>query len=187
MDDVRVLGRNVRRIRTERQLSLGALAAEAGLAKQTLANLEGGSGNPTVETLLAVARALGVGVTWLLTEWGSPVLVQRRADAAWEDVTTSRRRRTLDQIFGTGQVSTALVEVTSGQERSAALSPGALQHAYVISGSVLAGPAEDVQALEAGDFIRFPGDVPHVLCASTGTALLHLVTTLPQAQQFSPG
>jgi len=52
-----LLGRNVRRIRGERQMSLGALARQAGLAKQTLANLESGTGNPTVETLLAVAGA----------------------------------------------------------------------------------------------------------------------------------
>jgi transcriptional regulator with XRE-family HTH domain len=36
--------------------------------KKTLANLENGNGNPTIETLFAVACAFGVGVTWLLSE-----------------------------------------------------------------------------------------------------------------------
>jgi transcriptional regulator with XRE-family HTH domain len=186
VDDVGVLGRNVRRIRQEHRLSLGGLAARAGVAKQTLANLEGGSGNPTVETLLAVARALGVGVNWLVTEWGSPVLVRRRTAGAWEPV-PGGRRRTLDQIFGSGHVLTALLELTPGPEQvSPAQGPGTLQHAFVVSGAVLAGPVGDVHELRDGDFIRFPGDLPHVLRALGGDAVVHLVTTVPQVQQFSP-
>jgi transcriptional regulator with XRE-family HTH domain len=111
MSDVGVVDRNVRRLRTERQLSIGALATRAGLAKQTLANLESGRGNPTVETLLAVSRALGVGATWLLTEWGSPVVVHRADGAGWTEG-TGGRRRDLDQIFGTGQVLSSLLQLT---------------------------------------------------------------------------
>src|SRR3954447_22889031 len=113
---VGVVGRNVRRLRTERPLSLGAVAAQAGLAKQTLANLESGRGNPTVETLLAVSRALGVGATWLLAEWGSPVVVQRAGDAAWVDHPGGRRRE-LDEIVGTGEVVTGVVEPAPRRRR----------------------------------------------------------------------
>ena len=186
MSDVAVVGRNVRRLRTERHLSLGALADRAGLAKQTLANLESGGGNPTIETLLSVARALGVGATWLLAEWGSPVVVQRSGDAVWEDRDVTRFRE-LDQTFGTGHVITTVVEATAPASPTPALSPGALVHAYVLSGRVVAGPVDDQHRLERGDFIRFPGDVPHVLGAASGTVTLHVVTTLPQAQQFTTG
>jgi DNA-binding XRE family transcriptional regulator len=179
-----VVGRNVQRLRTERQLSLGALAGRAGLAKQTLANLETGRGNPTVETLLAVARALGVGATWLLAEWGSPVVVHRADGAGWTDVTGGRRRG-LDQIFGTGQVVTSLLSLTGPGTPSPALAPGTLLHAFVIAGTVVAGPVEDQHRLSAGDFIRFPGDVPHVLGTPSPPATVHLVTTVPRVQQFS--
>src|SRR3954453_14071382 len=110
MDVLTVLGHNVRRLRHERGLSLGALAQAAGLAKQTLANLENGSGNPTVETLQSLAAALGLEVNWLVTAWESPVLVQRAATAAWED-DGEGRRRVLDHIHGTGRVETAVVEL----------------------------------------------------------------------------
>lgn len=181
------LGHNVRRIRQERQLSLGALAREADLAKQTLANLEGGRGNPTVETLIAVARALGIGVNLLLTEWDSPALVRREADAEWVD-DVSGHRRPLNQIHGTGQVTTAIVELTAAREVRQALSPGALHQAYVMQGAILAGPVEDTHTLEAGDFIRFAADVPHVMrVATSGHALVHLITSVPKIQQFTPG
>ncbi len=186
VDGLGVLGRNVRRLRSERQLSLGALARNSGLAKQTLANLESGTGNPTVETLLAVAGALGIGVSWLVTEWDSPVLVRRGADAEWA-ADVAGRRRTLDQIHGTGLVTTAVVELDSARVVRPALPPGALHHAYVVSGRVLAGPVEDLHTLEPGDFIRFAGDVPHVIRAEAGgSAILHIVTTVPQVQQFTP-
>lgn len=185
MGPIEMLGRNVRRIRGERGLSLGALAGKAGLAKQTLANLESGGANPTVETLARVADALGVGINWLVTEWGSPVVVQRRTDGTWADA-GSGRRRVLDHIHGSGQVNTAVVELRDTRAVAPALSSGTLHHAYVISGTVVAGPTDDPRTLHAGDFIRFPGDVPHVLRASSGAALVHVVTTVPQVKQFSP-
>jgi transcriptional regulator with XRE-family HTH domain len=185
MDGITTLGQNVRRFRQERQLSLGDLAEAAGLAKQTLANLESGNGNPTIETLFAVSRAFGVGVTWLLTEWGSPVYLQRAADAEWSEE-SGRRTRALDHTFGTGQVNTFVIELAGNDgEQLPALPGGALHHAYVVRGVVVAGPAGQETTLRQGDFARFPCDVPHVLRASSRTATVHVVTTIPQARQFS--
>lgn len=178
-----MLGRNVRRLRQARQLSLGALAQQTGLAKQTLANLESGRGNPTVQTLLAVASALSVGVNWLVTEWDGPVLVRRADEAEWADV-GSGRRRVLDQLYGTGSVDTALLDLRATRTVADAMPAGTLHHVYVVSGHVLAGPAEDVHDLGPGDFIRFAGDVPHVLRAASGAAVAHVVTTVPRVQQF---
>jgi transcriptional regulator with XRE-family HTH domain len=180
-----MVGRNVRRIRQERRLSLGGLAQAAGLAKQTLANLEKGAGNPTIDTLFAVARALDVGVTWLLTEWGTPVYVQRADEAGWSE-DGARRVRTLDQIYGSGQVSTCVIElVESRPDVLPPLPSGTLHHAFVVRGSVVAGPAGQESVVHEGDFIRFPGDVPHVLRCTSHSAVLHVVTTVPQVQQFS--
>jgi transcriptional regulator with XRE-family HTH domain len=185
MNGILMVGRNVRRFRQERQLSLGDLAKSAGLAKQTLANLENGTGNPTIETLLAVSEALGLGVTWLLTEWGTPVYVQRAAEAQW-DTQAGCRVRTLDRTFGSGQVNTFVFELSGrGGEALPALPGGALHHVYVMHGVVIAGPSTQEVTLRKGDFIRFPGDVPHVFRATSPTAALHVVTTVPQAQQFS--
>jgi transcriptional regulator with XRE-family HTH domain len=183
VSSAQVLARNVRRLRTERQLSLGELAVHAGIAKQTLANLESGKGNPTVETMLAVARALGVGSTWLLAEWGSPVIVHRRAEAAWLEAPGARRRE-LDAIFGTGDVNAAVVELEPAQGPRPPMPSGTLLHGYVISGQVLAGTVDDPHRLANGDFIRFPGDVPHLLTATSRTATVHLVTTVPRVRQF---
>lgn len=73
-----LISRNLRRYRTDRGMSLGELARRSGLSKQTVSKVEQGAGNPTVETLSLLGRALGVPARRMLTEWGTPVFVQRR-------------------------------------------------------------------------------------------------------------
>jgi XRE family aerobic/anaerobic benzoate catabolism transcriptional regulator len=53
------LGRAVRALRTERSLTLRALAAKAGVSERFLGQLEGGDGNISVARLEDVAAALG--------------------------------------------------------------------------------------------------------------------------------
>jgi len=57
---VRTVAGNIRRLRQEANLTLAELSAAAGLGKSTLAQLESGKGNPSVETLWAIAAALQV-------------------------------------------------------------------------------------------------------------------------------
>ena len=65
------IGARIRRLRTERSISLSALARDARIGKATLSGIEDGSrGNPTVETLYAVAGRLGVPLAALLPDLG---------------------------------------------------------------------------------------------------------------------
>src|SRR2546423_10669091 len=63
-----VIAANLRRLRTARRMSLATLAARADVAKATLANLEQGRGNPTIETLWSLALRLGVAFSDLLED-----------------------------------------------------------------------------------------------------------------------
>src|SRR6201987_3057405 len=63
-----VIAANLRRLRTARRMSLATLAARADVAKATLANLEQGRGNPTIETLWSLALGLGVAFSDLLED-----------------------------------------------------------------------------------------------------------------------
>jgi transcriptional regulator with XRE-family HTH domain len=60
-EDVRrMVGRNVRRLRTAAGLSQAALAERLGVDRAYVSGLELGQRNPTVLTLWHVAQALGV-------------------------------------------------------------------------------------------------------------------------------
>ncbi|MBM6545373.1 helix-turn-helix domain-containing protein [Janibacter sp. YIM B02568] len=181
-----LIATNVRRFRQERGLSLGDMARRSGLSKQTLSKLEAGAGNPTVDTLAAVGVCLGVPLRRLVTEWGNPVYVRRAESAGWRQHYGSDIRF-LDEIFGTGHVRTQVVRL-SKKMRTATVMPhssGTLHHVYVIEGEIRTGPLSDPVDLGPGDFVRFPGDVPHRHVCLSATALAHMVTTVPQIRQFS--
>jgi transcriptional regulator with XRE-family HTH domain len=187
-DENNLVARNVRRFRTDRRMSLGELARRSGLSKQTLSKVEQGVGNPTVETLSALSASLDVSLRRLLTEWGTPVFVQRQADAAWE-VGGSWSERLLDQVYGSGYVRTLLLQLERGAQRQDLVPPhanGTLHHLYVISGKLRTGPISEPVELSAGDFVRFPGDVEHRHVCLSDRAVAHMVTTVPQVRQFGP-
>lgn len=60
----------VRRLREARGLSQTALAREAKVSRITLVRIEGGTQDPTLNTLAQIARALGVRVRDLLPPEG---------------------------------------------------------------------------------------------------------------------
>src|SRR5438132_5883094 len=72
---------NVRGLRVAGGISLDRLAEASGVGRSTLARLEAGQANPTIETLFAIADALGISIGALLAESPVPgVYVQRAAD-----------------------------------------------------------------------------------------------------------
>ncbi len=169
-------------------MSLGELARRSGLSKQTLSKIEQGVGNPTVETLALLGAALDVSARRLLTEWGTPVYVQRAAEGEWHEV-RDRTERMLDEVYGSGYVRTLILRLERTGPQSQTIEPhtaGTLHHLYVVTGKLRAGPVNDLVELAAGDFVRFPGDVAHQYLCLSERAVAHMVTTVPQVRQFGP-
>jgi transcriptional regulator with XRE-family HTH domain len=188
-----VVARNVRFLREQRGLSLAELARQAGLAKQTLSKLEQGTGNPTVDTLFSIAAALGVPVTRLVAEREQVMTVQRGDEVAWEQ-RGGYESRSLDHVYGSGVIENYLVRIGRAQEgRPGAVKPsephpvGTLEHLYVISGRVRVGPVDSPVELSAGDFVRYPGDRPHLYESLDGESLVHIVVSVPRVQPGTGG
>lgn len=180
-----LVARNVRRFRRERGLSLGEVARRSGLSKQTLSKIEQGVGNPTVDTLSQLGGALDVSIRRLMTEWGTPVFVQRQGEVEWVDA-EGWSERILDEVYGSGHVRTLLLrlERTRTTQEIGPHTPGTLHHLYVITGKLRTGPLSEPVDLSAGDFVRFPGDVPHRHVCLTDRVVAHMVTTVPQVRQI---
>ena len=53
-----MLAANLRRARVERGLSLSEVSRRSSIGKSTLSQLEAGTGNPTIETVFSLSRAL---------------------------------------------------------------------------------------------------------------------------------
>jgi transcriptional regulator with XRE-family HTH domain len=66
MDMRKIVGRNVRRIRTARGLTQEELSHLSGFTQQYISDLERGLRNPTVVTLFELGQALGATPTDLI-------------------------------------------------------------------------------------------------------------------------
>ncbi|MFZ8758876.1 helix-turn-helix domain-containing protein [Microbacterium sp. HMH0099] len=71
-----LLGRRLRALRTEQELSLRALASEVGCSASALSQIESGLGWPSVRLLARVARYLGASLD-LLFDLGGPARTAR--------------------------------------------------------------------------------------------------------------
>ena len=60
------LGENLKRIRTKKKLSQGAIARILEVDKGYISNIENGKKNPTLATIERLANAIGVSVDELL-------------------------------------------------------------------------------------------------------------------------
>lgn len=66
MDMRKLVGENVRRIRTQKGLTQERFSELSGFSQQYLSSLETGKRNPTVVTVFELSVALGVGYLELL-------------------------------------------------------------------------------------------------------------------------
>lgn len=154
-------------VRAERQragVSLSELARRAGISKLTLSQVEAGTGNPSVETLWAIATALGIPFSRLVAidEHAPPRLV-RAAERAPIGATDSEFAAALLAAGRRDERRDLYVVVLDdARPRDAEPHPrGSVEHVVVGAGRVRVGPADRLTDLEVGDYLSFPGDVPH--------------------------
>lgn len=158
------IGAAVARLRDGRRWSLGDLARASGLSKTILAKIERGDGNPSVETLWRVSRALGVPLGALLSPpvpWPRVRAVPARSGeaiasesgmSAWLINSAAHEHRS--EVFD--------LELPRGvdQETGAHL-PGTEEVIVCVKGRVRVGPYEQEAELGPGDAVWFSADVPH--------------------------
>lgn len=178
-----VVARNLRTVRTTRGISLSSLARDSGVARATLYQLEAGNGNPTIDTLFAVASVLGVALGELVTESEPPPVQIIRAEEAPVISGAAVEARLLRRFAGTGGVielyNLAILAggVTKGHEHPA----GVFEHVLLTEGRILTGPEDDPIELAVGDYICFRADRPHMYEALDTDARATLLMHYPPA------
>lgn len=173
------IARNVRDWRMRRQLSLTALANAANVAKSTLSELESGRGNPSVDTLWAIAGALNVSFAALFEHGPTPGGVQLVRRAAGPVVVAEGTNFTVQQLLNqtvSGPFEIDLVTLGDGAEQKMRPhSPGVVEHVLGIEGIARVGPEGMTSDIEPGDLLSFPADQPHSYGAVGGPALIAVV------------
>lgn len=177
MSTMKTLARNLLRSREQRGLTLTGLAERCGIAKSTLSTLESGEGNPTVETLWAIANALDIPFGLLVS--GTDVGENSLAAELEGNGSTVRL---IERSDGDPEIEVYSVELKAGYRQESAPHPaGVRERVTVLSGAMLVGDPERPKLVRVGESCAFAADVPHVYGATDrGTKALVLIEYPPR-------
>ena len=160
------IGERIRRLRRERSVSLSSLARDAGVGKATLSGIEDGSrGNPTVETLYAIAGRLGVPLAALLPEPGHGA-----EDAPLQAIHGTAVSAVLLETFADEGTVTELhrLHIRPGYEQhSPAHPPGTVEFLTVFTGTARVGPSGATVVVPPGGHVSWTSDTPHVYATAS--------------------
>lgn len=180
-----VLGRNLRRLRTRRGLSLERLAKGSGVSRAMLGQIELGRSVPTIALLWKVARALDVPFAALISSSGQSgtVVLRRERSKTLASHDGGFVSRALFPFDGERRVEFyELVLKTGAVEVAEAHPPGTLENLAVAQGTVEIAIGDETHRLNRGDAILFEADGPHSYRNAGQTdAVMYLVMTYAES------
>lgn len=179
MDLADVVGRNLRRLRTQRGHSLSRLAAASGVSRAMLGQIELGRSVPSIGVLWKVARALDVPFaaftvdaqaegTSIVRSANAKVLMSHDGAFASRALFPPDARRRVEFYH--------LRLAAGGIEAATAHPVGTIENLVVERGAIEVDVGEKRHRLAIGDAILFQADVPHAYrnCGSH-EAVMYLV------------
>ena len=162
---VSLVGERVRARRRDRGWTLDDLAERSGVSRRMLVNVEQGSVNASIATLLRLSEALGIGL---------PDLVAPGHDGTGVEVVRAGERQPLwtgehggRAVLSAGITTPEVVELwdwTLGPGDAHASEPhirGARELLSVIEGELVVTVRGEEAVLHVGDSMSFPGDTVH--------------------------
>ena len=162
------VGANVRRLRQAQGLNSGELARSAGISAAMLSRLESGDVSPSLETLSALAEALGIAPATLLKEdaatqsdaqlvrKGEGLEVVRRGTCRGHTYHLLASDRGPKRVF-----EPFLVTLTSKSEIFPEFDHPGIEFIHILEGSLRYRHGPESYLLKPGDSLTFRGDVPH--------------------------
>lgn len=178
---IALIAASIRRERARAGMSLSELARRAGIAKSTLSQLESGTGNPSLETLWALGVALGVPFSRLVDPSRRGVRVVRADEglAVYAERASYAATLLASCPPGARQDIYRVLAQPDEPRVSDPHMPGTIEHLVLSTGRALAGPAGEPPEVAAGDYVTYPGDVPHLFRAlepdTSGVIILEYV------------
>lgn len=176
---------NLQKWRLRRGISVSALARAANVSKSTVSELERNNGNPSLETLWALARALEIPLGFLFTDHdaSSAIRVVRRDEGNVAFEQPGYVSRLVAGWEVDGEIEIYLTEIgEDGRRSSDSHGAGVIEHALVLDGSVRIAVGDESVELGAGDLMSFPAGQPHQYEALGGPARVVGMHQYPRAR-----
>jgi transcriptional regulator with XRE-family HTH domain len=153
------VGRQVRHWRSERGLTLAAVAERSGLNVGYLSQIENDKASPSLACLASIGDALEVPIAWfLIDEVPAPQVVR----AGERPVTKGPGQTRVERVDGGTSRDLSIVEATlEPGERTGAHTHAGDEHHLIVRGHWRLTQGEHVVEAGPGDYIRWDGTIPH--------------------------
>jgi len=170
-----LVSENIKRIRQEKNLSLGDLAKLSDVSKSMLAQIERGEGNPTLSTLWKIANGMQVSFNTLIAQPKLPYKVTKLAEI--EPILDMNGGLKNYSLFSDIENNFSVYQIEVGKEISwisEAHLCGTAEFVIVIQGTLEIKLEEKTFILKKGENLWFKADVPHGYCnLDEGTTIFH--------------
>ena len=170
-----LVSENIKRIRQEKNLSLGDVAKLSDVSKSMLAQIERGEGNPTLSTLWKIANGMQVSFNTLIAQPKLPYKVTKLAEI--EPILDMNGGLKNYSLFSDIENNFSVYQIEVGKEISwisEAHLCGTAEFVIVIQGTLEIKLEEKTFILKKGENLWFKADVPHGYCnLDEGTTIFH--------------
>jgi len=159
------IGKRVRELRKKKKLTLAEISEKSKVALATLSRIETGRMTGTLESHIAIAKALDMTLPELYADIDKPITVQKekdRADVFVHDTKASSVILTKD-IF-TKKMLPVLIKVNRGSRtHKEELRKGTEKFVYVLEGKIEVAVGEERNTLGADATLYFDASRPHYI------------------------
>jgi len=161
-----LIGKNIQKIRKQKQFTLDILAERSGVSKSMLSQIESEKVNPTVATVWKIARGLGVELDALLKGMDKRVkkfqVIRRENIAIWNTAENGPHIKVLSPIEMAEDLEIYLLDFDKGSAlHSKPHEPKSKEYLTVLEGKVHVRAGKNESELNVGDFIIYDCDVEH--------------------------
>jgi len=185
MSDKQLVGRCIRELRTQKGLSLRALAELSGLSTNAISLIERGDNSPTVSSLHNLATALAVPITAFFEQQIDGQIIHLKKNQRPTSETAGVRMENLGSGLPNQQIEPFLMTIQpGGSSTSGQITHSGEELVYVLSGALICRINEEEYHLEKGDSLLFLATQPHVYRNKTGKAAEILIIFQPMVGQI---
>ena len=185
MSDQQLVGRCIRELRTQKGLSLRALAELSGLSTNAISLIERGDNSPTVSSLHSLATALAVPITAFFEQKIDGQVIHLKKSQRPTSETAGVRMENLGSGLPNQQIEPFLMTIEpGGSSTSGQITHSGEELVYVLSGSLVCTINEQEYRLEKGDSLLFLASQPHIYRNQTKKSAQILIIFQPMVGQL---
>lgn len=167
------IGERVRKLRTERGLTLQDVANFTGFSKALISQIENGVVMPPINTLAKIAKVLNVKMTYFFEDEINykDFYIVKKADRKFvfkEGAKHGYLYEELAHIKNNDIFETFVVTIKPGSGEKRLFSHEGYEFMFILQGSITLHLNNESQELEEGDSIAFNSKIPHYAESNIG-------------------